>query len=131
MSRQLAFSVILVLSVVSCNDRGRAAGTYHLRAVNGSALPALASYHTRGHAEIIDGAYSLETDGSYQARMVFRVRYDTAVYLDSATHTGRYSSKRDSLIFLSGTGDQVNAKGQLLGPLLTFRYPGWVFVYRR
>jgi hypothetical protein len=131
MSRRLAFSVSLVVTVAVCHDRGGPAGTYRLQDVNGSPLPALASQHARGQAEIIDGAFTLDTDGSYRARILFRVTSDTVVYLDSATHLGRYASRRDSLIFLAPTGDKVNAEGQLLGPLLTFRYPGWTFVYRR
>jgi hypothetical protein len=131
MARRLAFWVTLVLIAAGCHDRGGLAGTYHLQEVNGSPLPAPASQNPRGRAEILEGAYTLDTDGSYRARIVFRVTSDTVVYFDSAAHTGRYVSRGDSLIFLAPTGDQVNAEGQLLGPLLTFRYPGWSFVYRR
>jgi hypothetical protein len=131
MSRRLAFSMTLVLTIAACHDRRGPAGTYRLQEVNGSPLPAVGSQRARGHAEIIDGAYTLDTNGSYRARILVRVTSDTGVYLDSAAHTGRYVSRRDSLIFLAAPGDQVNGEGELLGPLLTFRYPGWTFVYRR
>ena len=121
----------LVFTVAACDDRGKLAGTYRLHEVNGLAPPMLASRHARGQAEIIEGAFTLSPDGSYRARTLFRVRSDTVVYLDSAVHTGRYTSLGDSLIFRSVPGARLNAAGQLDGSSLTFRYPGWAFVYRR
>jgi hypothetical protein len=131
MTKRLAFSATLVLILAACHDRREATGTYRLQEVNGAALPAPGSWHARGHAEIIRGAFALHRDGSYRAHLVFRVTSDTAVYLDSAVHAGRYVRERDSLIFRAASGDQVNAEGQLAGSALTFRYPGWIFVYRR
>jgi hypothetical protein len=131
MTKRQAFSAILVLILAACHDRSGATGTYRLMEVNGSALPAPGSWHSRGHAEIIHGAFALQPDGSYRSRLMVRVTYDTVVYLDSLVHAGRYVRDRDSLIFRAGSGDQVSAAGQLVGSALTFRYPGWTFVYRR
>ena len=124
-------SLILFFTVAACDDSAGPAGTYRLREVNGLAVPMLATRHARGQAEIIEGAFTLDADGSYRARTLFRVRSDTIVYLDSAVHTGRYTSLGDSLIFRSTPGSRVNAAGQIDGSSLTFRYPGWAFVYRR
>jgi ABC-type uncharacterized transport system auxiliary subunit len=131
MTKRLALAAIPLLILAGCHDQRGATGTYRLQEVNGSRLPAPGSRHTRGHAEIIDGAFLLQADGLYRARLVFRVTSDTVVYLDSAVHSGRYVRKRDSLIFRAASGDQVNAAGQLVGSALTFRYPGWTFIYRR
>jgi hypothetical protein len=131
MTKRLALSATLVLILAACGDQTGASGTYRLLEVNGSRLPAPGSRHARGHAEIIDGAFTLQADGSYQARLVVRVTSDTVVYPDSVVHAGRYVRERDSLIFRAASGDQVNAAGQLVGSALTFRYPGWTFVYRR
>jgi hypothetical protein len=46
-------------------------------------------------------------------------------------HAGRYLRERDSLTFRAAGGNQVSAAGRLAGSALTFRYPGWTFVYRR
>jgi ABC-type uncharacterized transport system auxiliary subunit len=131
MTKRLTFSATLVLMLAACHEQRGATGTYRLLEVNGSGLPAPGSRHTRGHAEIVDGAFLLQADGFYRARLVFRVTSDTVVYLDSAVHSGRYVRRRDSLIFRAASSDQVNAAGQLVGSALTFRYPGWTFVYRR
>lgn len=131
MTKRLVLSATLILIVAACQDRDRAAGTYRLLEVNGSALPAPGSRHSRGHAEIIEGAFVLQAGGSYRSRLVFRVTSDTVVYLDSAVHAGRYVLERDSVIFRADSGDRVNAAGLLTGSVLTFRYAGWTFVYRR
>lgn len=131
MTKRLAFSVIPLLILAGCHDRSGPTSTYRLLEVNGSGLPAPGSEHARGHAEIIDGAFTLQADGFYRARLLVRVTSDTVAYLDSVVHAGSYVRKRDSLIFRAASGDQVNAAGQLVGSALTFRYPGWTFVYRR
>jgi hypothetical protein len=131
MTRRLAFSATMVLTIAACHGGDGASGTYRLLEVNGSPLPALGSLHARGQAEIIAGAFTLQADGSYRSRLMFRVTSDTVVYLDSAVHAGRYERERDSLIFRAAGGDQVSAAGRLVGSALTFRYPGWTFVYRR
>jgi hypothetical protein len=128
---KLAVSATLVFILAACHDQSGATGTYRLLEVNGSGLPAPGSRHARGEAEIVDGAFTLQPDGSYRSRLMFRVRSDTLVYLDSAVHAGRYVHDRDSLIFRAAGSDQVSAAGQLVGSALTFRYPGWTFVYRR
>jgi hypothetical protein len=131
MTKRLALSATLVLSLAACRDHDGAAGIYRLLEVNGSGLPAPGSRHARGHAAIIDGAFTLKAGGFYRARLVVRVTSDKVVYLDSVVHAARYVRERDSLIFRAASGDQVNAAGQLAGSALTFRYPGWTFVYRR
>jgi ABC-type uncharacterized transport system auxiliary subunit len=131
MTKRLAFSATLVLTLAACHDRDRATGTYRLLEVNGSALPAPGSRHSRGHSEILEGAFALQAGGSYRSRLVFRVTSDTVVYLDSAVHAGRYVREGDSLIFRVDSGDRVNAAGLLTESVLTFRYAGWTFVYRR
>jgi hypothetical protein len=128
---RLALSATLVLTLAACHGGAGATGTYRLVEVNGSALPAPGSRDARGQAEIIGGAFTLHAGGSYRSRLMFRVTSDTVVYLDSAVHAGRYLRERDSLTFRAAGGNQVSAAGRLAGSALTFRYPGWTFVYRR
>jgi ABC-type uncharacterized transport system auxiliary subunit len=97
MTKRLALSATLVLILAACRDQSGATGTYRLLEVNGSGLPAPASRHTRGHAEIIDGTVTLKADGSYRTRLVFRVTSDPVAYLDPAVHAGRYVRQGDSL----------------------------------
>ena len=103
-------------------------GVYELRTVKGERLPMRASSHPLGEAHIVGGSVTLNSDGSYQHRIVFRVRDDTLTYADSAVERGRYVSRGAAVDLQTRTGD---LRAVIVGDTLAYDLHGWRYEYAR
>src|SRR5579864_8422923 len=70
--RRVLMATMAVGLLVACGDSGatvppasRVAGTYTLRTINGSALPALLIQNVSGKLEVLDDAYTLSANLTY------------------------------------------------------------------
>jgi hypothetical protein len=124
-TRCLALAVLGV--AIACTSRAAVTGTYDLHSVNGQSLPVRASAHSQGSAEIVGGSITLNTNVTYQNRLLFRVRYDTLTYADSAVHAGRYMTKGAAIRLDTPSGSM---HGKLSDGSLTIDLEGWQYGYR-
>jgi hypothetical protein len=119
-------SLGLFVAAMACSSPVAVPGTYELRAVNGTRLPVRASSHSRGSADIVGGSITLNTDGSYRRRQIFRVRFDTLTYTDSAVHVGRYVPKGATFLLETPSGSM---HGRVSDARLTVDLEGWRYQY--
>lgn len=119
-------SLILCLEI-GCASPPRILGRYELRAVNRDTLPARVTDHPQGAAEIVAGSVTLKPDGSYDHRMLFRVRHEARWYADSAVSSGRYTMQDGAVLLRTATGDMP---AQLAAGNLTIDLSGWTYHYR-
>jgi hypothetical protein len=123
-----SYFIILILCLeVGCASPPRILGRYELRAVNRDTLPARVTDHPQGAAQIVAGSITLNSDGSYDHRLLFRVRHGARWYTDSAVTVGRYTLQDGAVLLRTTTGDMP---AQLAAGSLTINLYGWTYHYR-
>jgi hypothetical protein len=97
----LALASVAVLSSCSAVDAltGRVTGTYQLRSVNGSSLPAL-TYQEPGYSEeVLSATFSLESDGTYTDAAILRVTQNGRSSTTTSSSSGFYDEYNGEITF--------------------------------
>ena len=79
------------------------AGSYSLRAINGSAVPFTIVDDIMGKAEVTEGVVTLATDKSWTGRVTVRLTVDGRVTTSSATGHGSYREAESGRIDFTET----------------------------
>jgi len=104
-------------------------GTYQLRTVGGSNLPATLAQEGDRRLEITGGSLSLVADRTFNYSADYRISTGTAVTTDSGRGSGTYRRNSDAIVLRYGDGSEEH--GSLSGNTLTLTADGIVLVFER
>jgi hypothetical protein len=137
--RSLAF-VALSLALAACgggdatapaDPRQAAAGTNHLRTVNGASLPAALGTVNGVRVEVLSDAYTLNTDGTYSERGQARLTQASTgtVVTQDVSETGTWTINGTAIV--TTATDRTQTTLAYSNGSLTSNNEGLVFTYRR
>ena len=131
-SVSLAVAAFAVLSSCSAIDAigsaGRMSGTFELRAVNGSRIPATIYSEPGFRVEVLNANFTLE-DGSYSEAGIIRETVNGNSSTSSSSSYGRYDSYGDDITFTESGGRRYY--GRMQGSTLVVEDQGVTLEYLR
>ena len=83
------------------------AGTYTLRTVAGRAVPAVLFEEGGDKLEVVSGALTLRSNGTYTGTMTLRVTESGSVTTETDSGTGTYTSAGGSLVLIDEEGERT------------------------
>jgi hypothetical protein len=127
--------VLLLATASACGDStgpsGSVAGTYTLRRMDGSTMPALYFQNIAGRIDILSGSLVLRADKSYTQTRVIRLTYYPSGDTETSTSTydsGIYEVVGTQITF-SGAGDSYI--GAVAGRAVSYTYDAHSWRFER
>lgn len=115
-SVSLSVAALAVLSSCSAIDAigsaGRMRGTFELRAVNGSRIPATIYSEPGYRVEVLNANFTLENDGTYTEAGIIRETVNGSSSTSSSSSYGRFDSYGDEITFTESNGRRYYGRMQ-------------------
>lgn len=114
-------SLVVALFSVACGStepKVNIYGTYTLKTVNGSSLPAVIYQDLSGKIEITDGSFTLKSDNTFTDFGTFRVTQSGSTQSTAVGGGGTFSRNGNDVTFIYSDGSS-NDYGSLSGNTLT------------
>lgn len=128
-----ALAAITVLSSCSALDAigsaGRTRGTFELRTVNGTRVPAVIYSEPGYRVEVLSAAFTLEDDGTYTEAGIIRETVNGSSSTSSSSSYGTYDYFNGEVTFYESSGRRYY--GSLDGYTLIVEDQGITMVYQR
>ena len=132
-SVSFAVAALAVLSSCSAIDAigsaGRMSGTFELRTVNGSRIPATIYSEPGYRVEVLNANFTLEDDRSYSEAGIIRETVNGNSSTSSSSSYGRYDSYGDEITFTESSGRRYY--GRMQGSTLIVEDQGVTLEYLR